>query len=253
MATSALAYGLMGAASGLLSGLHDQWQQNQEDIRTEKLLRAKSQEAVALKQLELQYNTAENSQKIQAQLAADLTRDAAKSKQELELQNAKQDFEGQKAADDRTSREKVAGISAGATVDAANIRATSDKQPKPLGTSIWKLPDGTLKQVNPGDPIPDRGDLVLTSGGSVGARIRGNTPNMPLSTLGGLMGASSNGAATAAPVVTPTPTPAPVATPAPGGFTPAAPAAPMPGAKQAADGNWYVPDPSRPGKYQKVG
>lgn len=29
--------------------------------------------------------------------------------------------------------------------------------------------------------------------------------------------------------------------------------APVPGAKKADDGNWYVPDPQRPGKYLKVG
>ena len=29
-------------------------------------------------------------------------------------------------------------------------------------------------------------------------------------------------------------------------------APPVPGAKKAADGNWYVPDPARPGKYQRV-
>ena len=32
----------------------------------------------------------------------------------------------------------------------------------------------------------------------------------------------------------------------------AAPTAPYPGARQAADGNWYVPDPKNPGKYLKV-
>jgi hypothetical protein len=29
-------------------------------------------------------------------------------------------------------------------------------------------------------------------------------------------------------------------------------APPVPGAKKASDGNWYVPDPSRPGKYLRV-
>lgn len=32
-----------------------------------------------------------------------------------------------------------------------------------------------------------------------------------------------------------------------------APTAPYPGAKKAPDGNWYVQDPKRPGKYLKVG
>ena len=27
---------------------------------------------------------------------------------------------------------------------------------------------------------------------------------------------------------------------------------PVPGARKADDGNWYVPDPKRPGKYLKV-
>lgn len=37
----ALGYGLMGAAQGFLQGLQGQWQQGQEDIRTEKLAKAK--------------------------------------------------------------------------------------------------------------------------------------------------------------------------------------------------------------------
>lgn len=36
------------------------------------------------------------------------------------------------------------------------------------------------------------------------------------------------------------------------GAAPAAETAPYPGAKKAADGNWYAPDPKRPGKFLKV-
>lgn len=35
--------------------------------------------------------------------------------------------------------------------------------------------------------------------------------------------------------------------------SPGAEAAPMPGARKAADGQWYVPDPKRPGKFLRVG
>lgn len=45
------------------------------------------------------------------------------------------------------------------------------------------------------------------------------------------------------------PTPAPQTTTSPPTQQPAPPVA---GARQAGDGNWYVPDPSRPGKYLKV-
>ena len=51
--------------------------------------------------------------------------------------------------------------------------------------------------------------------------------------------------------------PQPLAQPAPQPQQQAAPqqqsAPPAPGAKQAPDGNWYVPDPTRPGKYLQVG
>lgn len=38
----------------------------------------------------------------------------------------------------------------------------------------------------------------------------------------------------------------------PSAGAPAAASAPVPGARQAPDGNWYVPDPQRPGKYLRV-
>lgn len=52
------------------------------------------------------------------------------------------------------------------------------------------------------------------------------------------------------------PVPKPVRTPLgtpPSRRNAASPSAPYPGAKKAPDGNWYVPDPKRPGKYLKVG
>lgn len=52
----------------------------------------------------------------------------------------------------------------------------------------------------------------------------------------------------------PVPQPTAMAGP-PGGKSPAAShqqSAPAPGARQAPDGNWYVPDPKRPGKYLRV-
>lgn len=185
---SALSYGLMGAAQGFLTGLHQEWQQGQEDIRTERLAKAKAQEAMELKRMELQYNSAENSRKIQDQLQADLTRDAAKSDQQLALEEKKQGFDSKQKALDRASEERRTSMSSGATLKAAQLRAEADSQPKPRGEQIWQMPDGSNVLVKPDEAPPAKGQLIWTNGGSVGARIRGGTPG-PGSALNGAMGA----------------------------------------------------------------
>lgn len=188
----ALAYGLMGAASGALQGLQDQWKQNQEDIHTQKLLQAKTQEAVALKQMEAQFNSAATVQKINAQLQADQILQAQKATDASSLQTQRDAAAGQRTAATTAAEQARASTSAAATIQAAHIRATAAQQPKATGDQIWNTPDGTKNGKNvlvkPGDPPPASGQLIWTNGGSVGARIRGGTP--------GFMGAFNGAPAT---------------------------------------------------------
>lgn len=183
----ALGYGLMGAAQGFLTGLGQEWQQNQEDIRSQKLLAAKAQEQMALESLKAQFQSAQNLQKIQAQLEADTQLEGVKSKDQQTLQAQKDESEDARAAANRTSEEKRTGISAGATIQAAQIRSDAESKPKPRGEQIWQTPDGKNVLVQPGETPPEKGNLIWTQGGSVGARIRGGTPGAG-SGLNGLFG-----------------------------------------------------------------
>lgn len=151
----ALAYGLMGAASGVLHGVYDQWQQNQEDIRTAALLKAKMQEQQQLARMKAQYDSAVNLQKIDAQLQADMKQDAANNAAKSDLQTQKEKFDAQQGSLDRASRAQVANTSAGATIEAAKIRSTDNDQVKPRLVAV-KGKDGAIsvQAVQPGDQIP---------------------------------------------------------------------------------------------------
>lgn len=157
MATSALAYGLMGFASGALQGLHDEWQQNQQDIRTAALLKAKMQEEQQLARMKATYDSALNLQKIQAQLTANLQQDSANNAAKSDQQIQKEQADAQQGALDRASREKTAGMSAGASIEAAKIRASADQATgvKPRLVAV-KGKDGAIsvQAVQPGDSLP---------------------------------------------------------------------------------------------------
>lgn len=184
----AIGYGLMGAAQGLLQGLQVQHQQDQEDIRTEKLMRAKMAEQQALEQMKAQFQSQANYEKVMLEFAKNSELAQQKSAADMALEDKKQGFDSQQKALDRASEEKRSETSAGATLGAAKIRATADAQPKPRGEQIWQMPDGKNVLVKPGEAPPDKGNLVWTQGGSVGARIRGGTPG-PMSALNGAGGA----------------------------------------------------------------
>lgn len=204
----ALGYGLMGAAQGLLQGLQVQHQQDQEDIRTERLMRAKMAEQQALEQLKAQYQSQANLEKVQLELTAGMQRDAANNDAKAALEEKKQGFDAQQKSLDRASEERRTSMSAGATLGAANIRADADRQPKPRGEQIWQMPDGSNVLVKPEEAPPAKGQLIWTNGGSVGARIRGGTPG-PGSALNGALGAPTVDDGGAGGVATPpTPTPA---------------------------------------------
>lgn len=183
----ALGYGLMGAAQGFLGGLHAQWQQDQEDIRTEKLMRAKMLEQQELARMTAQYQSQTNVQKVMLEFQKQSQLETQKAASAAALEDKKQVFEGKKAQADRVSREKVAGITANATLGAAKLRTSAENQPPVRGEQIWQLPDGTNKLVKPDEAPPDKGQLIWTNGGSVGARTRGGTPG-PGSALNGAMG-----------------------------------------------------------------
>ena len=151
----ALAYGLMGAASGVLHGVYDQWQQNQQDIRSAALLKAKMQEEQQLARMKAQYDSAVNLQKIEAQLQADMKQDAANNAAKSDLQTQKEQFDAQQGSLDRASRAQVANIGAGATLEAAKIRSADNDQVKPRLVAV-KGKDGTIsvQAVQPGDSLP---------------------------------------------------------------------------------------------------
>ncbi|KAF1009003.1 MAG: hypothetical protein GAK28_00635 [Luteibacter sp.] len=203
----AVGYGLMGAAQGFLGGLQQQMQQEQAEIRSQRLLAAKAAEDRALEQMKYQYQSQANYDKVVAQFAADSQLHAQDNQAKAELEDKKQTFDAQQKAMDRASEEKRSGISAGATIQAAKIRSDAESTPKPRGEQIWQTPDGQNVVVKPGDTPPEKGNLIWTQGGSVGARVRGGTPGMG-SALNGAFGApaaagGSGGAAAAPPPAAP--------------------------------------------------
>lgn len=183
----ALGYGLMGAAQGLLQGLQVQHQQDQEDIRTEKLLRAKAQEQQALEAMKAQFQSQANYEKTMLEFQTKTALQDQSAQSASALEDKKQGFNSQQKALDRASEEKRTDMSSSATLGAATIRATADAQPKPRGEQIWQTTDGKNVLVKPGEAPPDKGNLIWTQGGSVGARIRGGTPG-PASALNGAGG-----------------------------------------------------------------
>jgi hypothetical protein len=205
----ALGYGLMGAAQGLLQGLQVQHQQDQEDIRTEKLMRAKMAEQQALEQMKAQYQSQTNYEKVMLEFAKSSQLEQQKAASASALEDKKQGFDSQQKALDRASEEKRTGMSSSATLEAANLRASTENQPPARGEQIWQLPDGTNKLVKPDEAPPAKGQLIWTNGGSVGARQRGGMPG-PGSALNGALGApavddgeSAAGGFQAPPVTTP--------------------------------------------------
>lgn len=161
----ALAYGLMGAASGVLHGVYDQWQQNQQDIRSAALLKAKMQEEQQLTRMKAQYDSAVNLQKIEAQLQANMKQDAANNQAKSDLQTQKDQFDSQQGALDRASRQQVANIGAGATLEAAKIRSADNGDVKPRLVAV-KGKDGTInvQAVKPGDSLPAGSEFMNFSG-----------------------------------------------------------------------------------------
>lgn len=184
----ALGYGLMGAAQGLLQGLQVQHQQDEEDIRTEKLLRAKAQEQQALEAMKAQFQSQANYEKTMLEFQTKSALQDQSAQSAAALEDKKQGFNSQQKALDRASEEKRTGMSSSATLGAATIRATADAEPKPRGEQIWQLPDGSNKLVKPDEAPPAKGQLIWTNGGSVGARQRGGMPG-PGSALNGALGA----------------------------------------------------------------
>lgn len=162
----ALAYGLMGAASGVLGGVYNEWQQNQQDIHNAALLRAKMLEEQQLARMKAQYDSASNLEKIQAQLQADMQQDAANNQ-------AKAAIESQKEAADaslQTAKDKAAmnraQVGAGATIQAANIRAAADNgDPKPKLVAVKdKSGNITFQTAAPGGSLPAGSSLTNLNG-----------------------------------------------------------------------------------------
>lgn len=105
--------------------------------------------------------------------------------------------------------------------------------------------------------IAGRTDAQLSE--SIGARLAANPLGRYANDPKGLTKAVQSAvtairAAAPPPVTSPAPAapaPAPAATPAPAAATAGPPAA-YPQARRGLDGGWYIPDPTRPGKYRRI-
>jgi hypothetical protein len=164
----ALAYGLMGAASGFLGGLYDEARQSQADQRSARLAQAEMLEKQQLMRMQAQFNSAENLQKVQLQLQADMTRDQANNQAKSDLQSQQAAAKAQEDAINNAADEKRAQISAGATVQAAKIHAASAANPHALSDAMYVDKAGHFTLVKSGDTPPPGSRLVVTAGGSVG-------------------------------------------------------------------------------------
>lgn len=154
----ALAYGLMGAAEGFLGGLYKQWEQNQEDIRTQKLLKAKAKERAGVEALAHRYRSMENVKKVQMAFAND--KKLADQKAASDQAAAKQE---QKATAALHAKDNEADVRI------ANIRAAASNQPNPpdeRGKMLWKLPDDSYQWMDQGDVPPPGSQLQVTGKGT---------------------------------------------------------------------------------------
>lgn len=205
----ALAYGLMGAAEGVLGGISDVLEQEIKDAHTEKLRKARLQEHRVVAAMEHQYRSQENVQRFHLQLSADLQRDKQDFKQKSTLnqqvQQAKQaqmaqtqTFKASQSALDRASRQKI-----------AKIRAADDNTSRPLGDAVYQNKDGTYAVVKGGQTPPAGSRLVVTSGGSIGPYRR---QHMAPAGMLNSYGTGPQGFGGKAPASAPTPSPPPGAT-----------------------------------------
>lgn len=193
---SALAYGLMGAASGFLGGLKQQNDEDQRTAETRALLQARAMEQQQLAAMTHQYHSDENVQKaqldfesgseMQKQKAGDaLTLSAQQNTQNMARDTANNQVKASLTASENATRLAAANISANAPA--------KDKAPTPLGDALYQNKDGSYVMVKSGQ-TPPANSTPIQSGSSFGQPAF----VMPGGLLGNF-GAPAPGAAPAAP------------------------------------------------------
>jgi hypothetical protein len=154
---SALAYGLMGAASGYLSGVKQQNDEDTADARTRALAAARFQEQQQLAALTNQYHSQEAVQKAELDFASGsalASQKAAATSALADKNNAASDGRTQAEI---TSRQQIANATNAVRLQAANISAGGAGGKAPVGYRF--NPDGSLKPI-PGGPADKTAGVV---------------------------------------------------------------------------------------------
>jgi hypothetical protein len=137
MAMSALGKGLMGAAMGGLQGAHTAWQQEQQNIQTERLLAARRLEAQQLAEIQAKFANAKDERDHEQTLEVEGVRSSARAEAD----------QGREEARDRRAREsaEAADKRNRDRIEAANNRPRGSSTPpakqlfesKKTGEQVW--------------------------------------------------------------------------------------------------------------------
>lgn len=120
---SPLAYGLMGAAQGFMKGLYGEWKDSQDEAKTSRLEQAKLQEELAIKKMEIDYQSAANVAETNAKFGNDQALATQNNQAKADLQTQKIQADADQDAADRASKEQIAAGNNAATLRAAAMRA----------------------------------------------------------------------------------------------------------------------------------
>lgn len=128
---NALRMGLAGGLMGAMGGLHDRWQETQQEIKTERLRAARQLENEALAKIAAENEAAKDAR----EHGQAIELEGVKSKARAELELSKESGRNKRAEASIASRESQAAATAAAGIERAKISAS---RPTAAGKPSWK-------------------------------------------------------------------------------------------------------------------
>jgi hypothetical protein len=150
---NALRMGLAGGLMGAMAGAYDQWQNTQQEIKTERLRAARKLESEALAKIAAENEAAKDAREHGQALEIE----GVKSKTRAELEASKEAERSKRAAADRASREAQAAAARAARIEAAKIGASRPRGESTKARPVVLVPNsgqGESVAWEPGTPFP---------------------------------------------------------------------------------------------------